>query len=65
MTDHRNPDGTFNGVSFFSQVTGLDQEEIKWTMERIRQLLHVEGKTKEEAKSIVREEQKLKPWVKK
>jgi hypothetical protein len=63
---YKNIDGkTYNGVAMMSELTGISQEEIAWTATRIKQLIHQEGKTKDEAVAIVREEGKSKPWIQK
>ncbi len=60
----RNPDGkTFNGVKMFAELTGVSEAEIQWTFDRLKQLQVVEGKSKEDAKRIVTEEARLKPWI--
>lgn len=48
---HRNIDGTYNGVTLMSEISGLSQAEIRWTWERLRHLMHVDGKSKDEAKT--------------
>ena len=63
---YKNSDGeTYNGVAMMSELTGLSQEEIMWTANRIKQLIHQESKTKDEAVAIVKEECKSKPWIQK
>jgi hypothetical protein len=63
---YKNSDGkSYNGVAMMSELTGLSQEEIAWTANRIKQLIHQEGKTKFEAVAIVKEEGKSKPWSQK
>lgn len=64
MEKHQNPDGTFNGVKIFSELTGLSEAEIEWTFNRMKHLLNVEKKTSEEAKEIIRKEVHSKPWLK-
>jgi len=66
MTDlFRNPDGkTFNGVKLMAWLSGLSESEIRWTADRLRYLIHVEHKSKDEAKRIVKDEAKIKPWEK-
>lgn len=59
---HRNADGTYNGITAMAELSGLETSEIKWTFERLRTLMHKDGKTKEEAVAVVREEAKAKPW---
>lgn len=63
MNDCQNPDGTYNGVKFFAQVTGLAEEEILWMWNRLRQLRN-EGIARKEAMKIIAEETKGKPWLK-
>lgn len=65
MKKHQNKDGTFNGVKIFAELTGLHEDEIAWMFKRMQHLLNVDKKTKEEAKIIVTEEAKQKPWIKK
>jgi len=63
---YRNSDGkTYNGVAMMADLTGLSREEIAWTANRIKQLIHQEGKSKEQAVVIVKEEGKSKPWIQK
>lgn len=62
MTAHQNTDGTYNGVSILSELSGLSRAEIRWTFERLRHLMR-EGKSQGEAKAIVREEAKKRPWL--
>ena len=59
----RNPDGTYDGAKALSAWTGLSYEEITWTAKRIKQLMHEDGKTKQESIDIVKEESKSKPWL--
>lgn len=35
---HRNPDGTYNGVSFMAEASGLSKEEIEWSWKRAKEL---------------------------
>lgn len=60
----RNPDGTYNGEKLFSKITRLGEDEIAWTFERLKYLIHVKKMTSNEAKAIVAEEAKSKPWMK-
>lgn len=32
----KNPDGTYNGVKFFSAITGLSEEEVKRTWDEVK-----------------------------
>lgn len=58
-----NPDGrTYNGAQMLADLTGLTMAEITWTAARLKHLMTVQGMGKEEAKRIVSEESKLKPW---
>jgi hypothetical protein len=63
VVNHRNPDGTFNGVAIFAELTGLSPEEIKWTFDRMKQLRDG-GVSAEEMVGIVAEEVKSRPWEK-
>jgi len=65
LDEFKNADGTYNGVAFLAALSGLSEVEIKWTADRLKQLMHVEKKSKEEATGIVKEEAKTKPWEKK
>lgn len=58
----RNPDGTYNGIKALAQISGLSEAEIAWTADRLRALLKA-GKSKDEAKAIVRAEAVSRPWA--
>lgn len=60
----KNKDGTYDGAKALAAWSGLSYEEVTWTAKRIKQLMHEEKKSKEEALKIVKEEGKLKPWIK-
>ena len=62
MEAHRNPDGTYNGVTAMAELSGLSAAEIRWTFERLKHLIHAEGKDKEAAKEIVKTESAGRPW---
>lgn len=63
MSDrYKNPDGSYNGIAILADLSGLSEAEIRWTAERLRHLMRVEGKTPEEAKAIVRVEAADRPW---
>lgn len=59
----RNPDGTYNGAKALAKLTGLSEAEIEWTWTRMKALI-AEGKPIHEAKTILEEESKGKPWLK-
>ncbi len=61
-SDFRNPDGTYDGVAFMAAISGLSTAEVKWTFDRLRHLMVIEKRDKEDAKAIVWEEVKTKPW---
>lgn len=61
MNEYKNPNGTYNGAKFFSTMTGLEEQEIVYMFERMKQLKALNYST-EEAKEIIREELKTKPW---
>lgn len=61
--DHRNANGTYNGVAIFAEITGLPEAEILWTFNRLKSLMS-DGASKDEAKRIVTEEARQKPWEK-
>jgi hypothetical protein len=42
---------------------GMSKEEITWLFERLKYLIHVEKKSKTEARAITKEEAKGKPWL--
>jgi|GEM_PF-4645065 len=65
MDKYKNSDGTYNGVKMLSDLSGLSEGEVSWTFNRLKQLIHDEKKTKQEALKIVKEEAKKKPWLKK
>lgn len=52
---HRNPDGTYNGISYMAELSGLSQEEIKWTAARCKEL-YAAGHTRDEVRTIVKRE---------
>lgn len=60
---HRNPDGTYNGVAILAELSGLSTAEVAWTAARLKQLMTIEGKPREEAVEIVCEEGLAKPWM--
>ncbi len=63
MKQFLNPDGkTYDGVRLMAAATGLSAAEIKWSFDRIKQLMHVEGKSKTEAVAILKTESAAKPW---
>lgn len=60
---YANGDGTFNGASMLADLSGISDAEITWTFNRIKELLKA-GKTATEAKAIVKEEAKTRPFDK-
>lgn len=58
----QNSDGSWNGVRAMSALSGLDQREIKWMFDRMKQL-KTAGVDADEMKRIVREEGASKPWL--
>lgn len=60
----RNPDGTYNGVKTMAALSGLSEAEVLWTFNRLQQLIVREKKPAAEARAVVREEAKAKPWEK-
>ena len=58
----RNPSGTYNGAAMFAELTGITQEEILWSVERMKDLKK-QGLPRAEWARIVRDETKLKPWL--
>jgi hypothetical protein len=63
LDDCKNPDGTYNGVKFLAAMSGLPEAEIAWTAARVKQLMTVERRPREEALRLVKEEAKAKPWL--
>lgn len=63
MWDCQNPDGTWNGARMMARWTGITEAEVIWTWRRLQQLLGTEGKTKNQALAIVKQEAKEKPWL--
>ena len=63
LDKHRNPDGTYNGVTAMAELSGLSTAEIRWTFDRLNHLMHVEGLAKEAAKDVVRAEAAGRPWL--
>lgn len=63
MAASRNPDGTYNGVKFLAALSGIPEAEVAWTATRMQQLIRDQGRTREVAKAIVREEAKAQPWL--
>lgn len=51
----RNSDGTYNGVKMMAQLSGLSEEEIKWTWDRLKEL-KAQGVPTDQAKKIVHQE---------
>lgn len=60
----RNADGTYDGVGMMAAISGLSRDEIRWTIDRMKQLLS-EGRTTDEAKAILKSEAKDRLWEKK
>ncbi len=62
----QNPDGTWHLGRLFAHLTGggISSAEVMWMAGRLRHLMHVAGKSKEEARRIVAEEAKARPWEK-
>lgn len=60
---YRNADGTYNGVALMRDLTGLDDKEVIWTFNRLKELMKG-GESREAACEIVRKEAKEKPWLK-
>ncbi len=61
--DFLNPDGkTYNGLRMLSVISGLSEDEIRWSEKRLRKLIVVQGMKKDAAIKIVTQEGKSKPW---
>lgn len=52
---HRNPDGTYNGASYMAELSGLSEEEIRWSFARAREL-RASGLSKEQVARALRME---------
>lgn len=66
MKQFLNPDGkTYNGIKALAFISGLSEAEIEWTANRLKQLIVFQNKTKEEARQIIKQECKNKPWLNK
>ena len=61
LNNHRNRDGTINGVTFFAEMTGLSPEEIRCTFDRGKELALKHDRA--DVKRIIKEEAKGKPWL--
>ena len=59
---YQSSNGNYDGAAMLSDLSGLSKNEIRWTFDRLRHLIHVEGKTKEAAKVIVKNEAVNRPW---
>lgn len=64
MEKHRNPDGTYNGVTAMAELSGLSEEEIKWAWERAKELKAM-GLSKEQMARALRMEARAKFRTKK
>lgn len=58
----QNADGSWNGARAMSAISGLDQREIQWMFDRMKELT-ASGVDPETRKKMVREEGKQKPWL--
>ena len=59
----KNPNGTYNGAQMLADLSGLSLAEVQWTANRFKHLLHVEKRSKDEAKAIVKAKCANKPWL--
>jgi len=57
-----NGDGTYNGVKMLAHISGLSEAEVAWTAARLKQLMVVEKMPRVEAKRIVANESRTRPW---
>jgi hypothetical protein len=46
-----------------AKLSGLSVAEVRWSMLRYGELTRGQGLSREDAKSILREEMKTKPWL--
>ncbi|NID14394.1 hypothetical protein [Luteibacter yeojuensis] len=58
----KNENGTYNGAAMFAELTGIPQEEIVWSANRMKEL-KAQGVPRDQWSRIVGEEAKLKPWA--
>lgn len=61
LRQFRNQDGTYNGVAFLANMTGLSYAEVEWTARRIKELL-LSGMDRKEAVALVKQEAKEGKW---
>lgn len=52
---HRNADGTYNGVTYMAEMSGLSLDEVKWSFARLKELRET-GHTTAEIKTILKRE---------
>lgn len=64
LGNFRNANGTYNGVKALSALTGLSEAEVKWTDQRIKELVVDLKIPRAQAVAQVRREAESKPWVK-
>ena len=63
MEEFRNPGtDTYNGIKMLAAISGLSEAEVAWTAKRMQQLIREERLPAAEAKAIVRQEAKARPW---
>jgi hypothetical protein len=60
----KNANGTYDGAAMLAELSGIPYAEVKWTAARMKHLMTVEGKSKEDTKDIVTKERISKPWNK-
>lgn len=60
MEQFKNPDGTYNGIKAMASFSGLSEDEVRWTFDRVKELKS-QGISKDEVTRIIKEEN---PFVK-
>ncbi len=60
MEQFKNSDGTYNGIKAMASFSGLSEDEVRWTFDRVKELKS-QGISKDEVTRIIKEEN---PFVK-
>ena len=63
-SEFKNPDGTFNGLAFMAEFSGLSEAEIKWMWNRMKEI-RSEGTPTNQITDILRKEAINRPWEEK
>lgn len=62
MDGFRNPNGSYNGIKALAAWSGLSEAEVAWTARRVKELMAA-GTSAADAKVIVKQEAKSRPWL--